>query len=124
MPAYATMDDIIALYGADLLDRVADPQNTGRADPAIVAAALAEASGIINSYLSMRYILPLNSVPDFLKTECIDIAMYRMAVSEDVLTTQIERRYDHAISHLKEISKGIAGLGFEGTSPQAQTDDA
>jgi phage gp36-like protein len=120
---YATMDDIIALYGADNLDTWADPQNNGRADPALVAKALTEASSICDSYLAMRYVLPLISVPVFLQSACIDIAIYRMVVTGDRCTEEMKERYKEAISHLKDVASGKAGLGFAGTLIQQETPD-
>jgi phage gp36-like protein len=56
-------------------------------------------------------------VPDHLTTMCVDIAIYRMALSADVLTTEHRTRYEDALSTLKKIAEGKASLAFTPVAP-------
>lgn len=107
--AYATATDITDLYGPDALV-VADRDGDGVADMAAVDRAIASASAEIDAYIATRYALPLPSIPAHLVTICIDIAVYRLALSADVLTDEHRRRYDDARAFLKMVSAGSATL--------------
>lgn len=113
---YATQADIIALYGADALV-VADRTGDGAIEHAAVARALASAKGEIDTFLHVRYTLPLTEVPEHLKTLCIDIAVYRLALSAAVMTDEVKERYKNAIDTLKLIAAGKAALVFAPVAP-------
>jgi phage gp36-like protein len=119
--AYAAATDITEIYGQHAL-YVADRDGDGVADAAAVDRALASAAAEIDSYLVGRYMLPLHEVPAILKQHCVDIAVYRLALSADVLTEEHRRRYEDAIGHLKFIAAGKAGLVF--TTPVPADPDA
>lgn len=109
--AYATKDDIITLYSTDAL-YVADRDGDGIVDDAAVDRALVSAQGEIDSYLAVRETLPLPSTPDILVQLSVDIALYRLAASSDVLSEEHRTRYEDATAHLKRLSKGDAVLVF------------
>ena len=111
MPAYALQSDIVTLYGQNSLV-VADHDRDGIPDSAAVTRALAAASDEIDTYLAARYTLPLPEVPGFLKTLTVDIALYRLALSAEVLSDEHRRRYDDALLHLRRIAEGKAALVF------------
>ena len=114
--AYATIDDITDLYGADAL-YVADRDQDGVADATAVERALSSASAEIDAHIGVRYALPLADVPEFLKTICVDIAVYRLALSTDVLSDEHRRRYEDALGFLKRVSDGKAALQFTSSAP-------
>jgi phage gp36-like protein len=116
MPAYATQSDIVTLYGANAL-YVADHNRDGVADSAAVTRALTSASDEIDTYLAARYTLPLTEVPGFLRTLTVDIALYRLALSADVLSEEHRKRYEDALGHLKRIARGEAALVFTPVPP-------
>lgn len=107
--SYATSTDITDLYGVDALV-VAVRDVNGEADGTAIDRALTAASGEIDSYIATRYALPLPSVPVHLVTVCVDIALYRLALSADVLTDEIRRRYEDARSYLRAVADGKAAL--------------
>lgn len=111
--AYATKTDIITIYSQDAL-YVADRDGDGVVDDAAVDRALTSASGEIDSYLGVRYALPIEAELDLLKQFCVDIALYRLALARDVLSEEHRRRYEDTIKHLKEIAKGTASLNLPG----------
>lgn len=120
---YATKDDIDTLYGTRLLLTIADDDGNGQVDTALVARAIEDSEGLIDSYLSTRYDLPLASVPNFLRRICCNIAIYTIAVDGDRLTDEYRQRYEDAIDHLKRIADGKAGLGLQQGTDGADTAD-
>lgn len=70
--AYATQADIIELYSEDALV-VADRNHDGVIDSDAVAKALRLATGEINSFIGVRYTLPLLATPDLLLQFCVDM---------------------------------------------------
>lgn len=109
--AYATQDDIVALYSLDAL-HVADRDGDGVPDAAAVARALDGAAAEIDSYLGVRYQLPVADPSGLLKQFSVDVAMYRLALSRDVLTEEHRRRYDDVVKHLVKIAEGKASLNL------------
>ena len=109
---YATLNDIIAIYGKDHL-HIADRNNDGKIDEEAVQRALDLASGEIDSYIGVRYPLPLKGSPAPLTQICVDIAIYRLARSHDVLSEEMKSRYEQSVTHLKAISAGRAILVIE-----------
>jgi phage gp36-like protein len=114
--AYATQTDITLLYGANAL-YVADHDRDGVADGDAVSRALTSATGEIDTYIGQRYSLPLVEVPEFLKQLTVDIALYRLALSADVATTEHRTRYEDALGHLRRIAENKAALVFTPVAP-------
>lgn len=112
--SYATKADMLEIYSSSVIDRVAynpdlDPPGT---DNAMITRALQSASDEIDTHLSARYTLPLPTNPPMVKQLCIDIAVYRMALTADKMTTEIGERYKYSCDLLKRIADGKAGLGI------------
>ncbi len=112
MTNYAARADIMALYGPTLLDLIADRDNDGRAEDAVIAAALTASTEEINGFISQRYVLPLSPVPPMFKQFCIDMAVYRMTPMDDARTEEMRRRYEDCIKRLTMIANGDLGIGL------------
>lgn len=114
---YATQEQLEDVWGADfvsdLLPEDVDAQTA-------IAGALARASAEIDTHLSARYELPLNSLPGALITPCANIAVYMLAIRHTALTSTIEDRYKQTTELLQRIADGKAGLGAD--EPQVTTD--
>lgn len=108
--AYATQQNITDLYGLDTLDRLADRDGEGSADPAKVARALDDASALIDGYIATRVTLPLATVPAVLRNLCVDIAMYRLATDAGLLSDDARARYEDAVRFLRDVSAGKAAI--------------
>ena len=118
---YAAQSDIVELYGANALV-VADHDRDGVPDGAAVARALDYASAEIDSYLAARHLLPLNEVPLLIRQLCVEIALYRLALSAEMMTDQIEKRYERALAQLRDLATGRANLVLSAPQPGAEGD--
>lgn len=119
--SYASQADIVAIYGQNALV-VADHDRDGVPDAAVITRALEAATGEIDTYIGARYALPLHEVPAFLKQLAVDIALYRLALTADVATTEHRTRYEDALGHLKKIGEGRAALAFTTPIPAPSQD--
>lgn len=123
--AYATQTDIETLYGPDAL-ALADRDGDGVVDMAAVACALDAASAEIDSYVGVRYTLPLAGTHAVLAQYCVDIALYRLGNSAAYVTDEARQRYEDALAALKRIAKGEQALDIppDPESPEADLDGA
>ncbi len=116
--AYATQADIEAIYSPDAL-YVADRDGDGAAEAAAVTRALQSASDEIDSYIGLRYQVPLDpaALPGVIRQACVDIALYRLALGADVLSEEHRRRYEDAVTLMRRIGKGEAMLPLPDPAP-------
>lgn len=117
--AYATQDDITTLYGSAALYPA---EVNGVLDAAKVSRALSSASAEIDSYLAVRLTLPVEPT-ELLMQFAVDIALYRLASTADVMTEELRQRYDDAIAHLRRIADGKAQL-VQPVDPNADDDNS
>jgi phage gp36-like protein len=111
MANYATQTDLEDRFGTDEVLRASDRDGSGVADPAAITSCLTAATGEIDSYVRVRYDLPLTAPPEHLEHLCCDIAMYRLSADSTALTEEKRVRYEDAIKWLVNLSKGIVNLG-------------
>ena len=119
MPAYATQQNIIDTYGNDVLVVAADRDGDGNADAGVVDEALNQATAEMDSYIAVKYELPLPSVPAVLVPQCVDIALYRLSLDANAMTEEIRQRYEDAVAWLKAIAAGKASLGLPDAPPSS-----
>lgn len=118
---YATVEDITNRYGEDFLYTIADRDNDDTLDTTAVESALSDASGLMDSYLSTRYTLPLVEFPDFLKRLCADVAVYWLAEDGGGTTEEKRQRYEDAVEWLERIAKGKAELNITDSEGETET---
>lgn len=109
--SYATDADMVARFGAEDLIRLTDRRDPplNMIDGEVLAAALADAAATIDAYLVQRYTLPLGSAPLLLRQLACDLAWFNL--QRGAPTEDARRRHDDAIDHLRDIGRGLAGLG-------------
>jgi phage gp36-like protein len=115
---YAMQADISNLYGQNALV-VADHDRDGVPDAGPIAVALDYATAEIDSYLAARHTLPLAEVPLVLTQICVDIAVYRLALSGELMTEEIDKRYERALARLRDLASGKASLVFSAPADAA-----
>lgn len=107
--SYATQADIELHFGEAQVLIASDRDGDGVADTGLIDSALLKASEEIDSYLIMRYSLPLATTPGILKSVCCEIAMYRLS-PDTSYTEEKRKRYEDAIKWLRDVAKGLVGL--------------
>ena len=107
---YATAQDMVAAFGhaeiRDLTDNGEPRLND--INQAVLAKALADASGMIDGYLVGRYKLPMATPPQVLGLHCRGIARYLL------MTNQPDERaksdFAAAMQYLQRVASGAIGL--------------
>ena len=110
---YATYQDMLTRFGEAELIALSDRENLGVVVPALLDAALAEASAEIDAYLVSRYALPLAVIPPLFVTHACDIARYRLSGATVTEVDTARDRYKDAIRFLESVRDGKIGLGAD-----------
>lgn len=120
MTVYAIIADLEARYPQELGLLAAD-ENTGERDDARIDLALSDASREIRAILQARYSpselasLDAESL-GILSVYCMDIALYRIALSFSRTSDIIKERYEASIKRLEAIASGKGALTFTGSA--------
>jgi phage gp36-like protein len=110
-------------FGTTELLIAADRDGDGSLDTSVVSTALTNASEEMDSYIGVRYELPLTTTtPTVLKNYCCDIAMYRLSIESASLTDDKRTRYEDALTWLSRLAGGKVTLGT--TDASEETDAA
>ena len=110
---YADQQYLDSYFGEAELLIAADRDGDGEADVSVVRNGLDAASEEIDSYVGVKYNLPLSAsqTTGVLKRICADIAMYRMSVNHHSMTEEKRERYTDAVKWLRGIAAGNVTLG-------------
>lgn len=101
---YATEEDMIKRFGNEVENLKAMlPEGA-------IAEALQDATEEIDSYVAVKYSLPLPSIPSTLQRIACNIARYRLYFQQP--TDEVENRYKAEIDYLKRIADGKAVLNI------------
>ena len=114
---YATAQDIIDRYGNDTLLMLTDRDNDDQVDTQVIEQAVADATAEIDTYVAAKYTLPLPTIPSVLVRLCVDISIYRLSATADMVTEEKRQRYEDAIALLRRIAKGEVSLGISQPAP-------
>ncbi len=119
---YCTIADISRSIESERLAQWTDDANGRTPDNAIVAAAIAAADGLIDSYCSAKYSTPFNPVPDVIKDASIIIAIKRLASRRSfTLDETRQKAHDEIIAWLRDVARGLANVtGAQQPTPAAQ----
>lgn len=100
---YATQTDLAARFGAEEMSALAEGAD--------LDVALSDAEEEANSYVAVRYKLPLPEVPQPLKIAVCDIARFRLY--NDRATEEVKYRYERQIKWLEQLAAGKTVLTFD-----------
>lgn len=103
---YATRQDLETRFGSDEIANLEAMQTSVNA----ITDALQDADEEIDSYIAVKYQLPLPSVPSTLKRVACNIARYRLYFQQP--TEEVENRYKAEIDFLKRVADGKAVLNI------------
>lgn len=117
--AYATVEDMILLFGAEDLAVV----SAARGEPADsidrdkISDMLARASDEMDSWLRRHYRVPVSALCTTLTQHCCAIARYRLfsSTSTTTATEQMRTDFKDALSWLRSVNEGRVTL--DGATP-------
>ena len=110
---YCTQSDIEKRIGERDLTRLSDYNGDDSPDAAVVTQAIEDAQSDIDSYLQVRYQVPVSPVPTVLRKRTVTLAIYYLMLGRDSVTEDWKRAYDDVIAWLKDVAAGNAELGIE-----------
>lgn len=105
---YLTEAEFIERFGNAEAVRLTDEAHTGTVDAAKLDAALADASETADTYLAVRYGVPLATAPAAVKQIVADLTRERLY--KDRPTPQVTANADRARSMLRDFAAGRATL--------------
>ncbi len=109
---YATRADMEVRFGVNEISNLKAMQTVENA----IEQALQDAAEEIDSYVAVKYQLPLPEVPSTLKRIACNIARFRLYFQRP--TEEVENRYKAEIDFLKRIADGKATLNILNTQNQ------
>lgn len=116
--AYTTVQDMIGRFGATEMLRLSsvDGELPETVTAAPVEQAIADADGIIDSYLRKRYRVPVAPVPQVITRASCILARYDLSVGGDrEPADQVKNDRRDVVAWLTQLSRGEATL--EGAAP-------
>ena len=105
-----------------------DVEESDTPDAAVQAEVINDSEGVVDSYLSTRYLVPVPVAGDAvlaarLKSVTLDLAVHRLLVRQDIESDVKERANVEAIDWLKGIAERRVNLPSAATLPSTQSDD-
>ena len=117
--SYITKADLIARFGRDELTQLTDRDRSGVIDDLALDAAIADAGGLIDSYIGGRYALPISQPVPILTRYAGDLVRYFLF--DDRATDEVIRRYDDVVAYLGKVSSGKVQLGINASGGKPPT---
>jgi len=111
--AYCNFDDVEARIGEDDLAALADYDGNGAADADVVARAIESAGALIDSYLGVRYSVPVSGAPPALNTCAVNLAIYFLRLGRDSVTEDARSQYEDDLAWLSLVAAGQVSLGLD-----------
>ena len=121
---YITQQDMVNRYSEQSLIELTDRVTpyTGEIVTSILDEAIEDADALIDSFISVRYDLPLSETPRVLIGHAAAIAYYKLHRGR--YPDEIRTAYEDAIKFLNMVSKGEILLDVAGSQPQSAPADA
>lgn len=114
--AYCTRDDLESRFGTIEIADLLDQDNNGNEDGQRLDSAIADAGALVDGYIAGRYAVPLETTPALIKDVACDVTRYKLWRNR--APEEVQKRYDQAISTLRDISRGVISLPPGTVPPQ------
>lgn len=109
--AYSTQADLEKSLTPAQLVQLTDDDRDGVPDAAVITEAIAQADGIIDSYLATRYTVPLSPVQVVIRAASVSLAIWKIYGRRTILNEAVTEQYKATIAFLKALAEGKATLG-------------
>jgi phage gp36-like protein len=115
--AYCSEDDLLKMIPqADLADLTVESGEVP--DSLIIMDAIGKAGAEIDSYLGVKYVVPLATPPDRVKALAVDLAIYHLYSRRSIVPPVWQQRHDAAVAFLKQVVAGqLVIVGPQGELP-------
>jgi len=109
---YCTQSDLEKRLDPQVLRALSDDDADGLADAAVIAAAIADADALIDTYLRARYTVPLDPVPEAARSISAAVAIYFLLTRRrEIVPAEHLKRYESAVQLLDHLARGAIALG-------------
>jgi phage gp36-like protein len=117
--AYCSEDDLLKLIPqSELAELTAEDGEVP--DSLVIGEAISRGGAEIDSYLGVRYLVPLAAPPAQVKALAVDLAIYHLYSRRSVVPPVRQQKYEAAVAFLKEVAAGKAVIaGPQGEMPTA-----
>ncbi len=116
--AYCSREDIVQMIPlTELAELTAESGDSP--DYAVVDGAIEQAAAEIDSYLGVKYAVPLAPVPVQVKALAVDLAIYQLYSRRSVVPGVRRQNYADAVAFLQQAAAGqvvVEGTGGEAPS--------
>ena len=103
--AYCSEDDLLKMIPqSELAELTAESGEVP--DSLIITDAISKAGAEIDSYLGVKYVVPLATPPDRVKALAVDLAIYHLYSRRSVVPPVRQQKYDAAVAFLKQAAAG------------------
>jgi len=124
--AYCSEDDLLKMIPeAELVDLTVESGEVP--DSLVIAAAINKAAAEIDSYLGVKYVVPVAPTPDQVKALAADLAIYHLYSRRNLVPPVRQQKYEAAVAFLKQVAAGqavIMGPGGEVATVAKEVTDA
>ena len=117
---YAEKADLLKEISEEELIQLTDDEGTGLVNDDVVLDIMDKATSEIDSYLAVRFTLPLSSVPTLLKRICVDISLYYLKMRRGIVNDEDKERKKNSDKLLGLIQSGKLTLGVPQTEEPAE----
>jgi phage gp36-like protein len=115
--AYCTEDDLLKMIPQSELAELT-VESGEVPDSLIIDDAISKAGAEIDSYLGVKYVVPLASPPIQVKALAVDLAIYHLYSRRSVVPPVRQQKYDAAVAFLKQVAAGqLVIVGPQGELP-------
>jgi phage gp36-like protein len=120
--AYCTEDDLLNMIPEeDLTDLTVESGDVP--DSGIITDAINKADAEIDSYLGVKYVVPLSPTPDQVKALSVDLAIYHLYSRHSIVPPVRQQKYEDAVAFLKQVARGQAIITGPGGEPATAAKD-
>ena len=109
--SYCTQTDIATAITDEKLIDLTDDAGSGSVVAGVVTEAIGHADGLIDSYVSERYAVPLSPVPSVIKSVSVTLAIYWLYRRRREVPDHITQDRDRQLRLLQGIADGKVNLG-------------
>ena len=110
---YCTQAQVSNYLTPERLVQLADHDRDGTADAAVIAQAIENATGLIDSYLQKKFIVPLTPpIPNEIRRLCLMLTVCELQRGLDSVTEDAKAACTEAIEELEKIVAGDKEVGL------------